>query len=67
MIYNIPEAMRRYNKGFLKLKGANLTRVKSWGIIRGRSDHWLFSSNEMFESALDAVWGFTIIKWMDAH
>jgi hypothetical protein len=30
--------------------------LKSWGIIRGRSDHWLFSTNELFEVVLDSVW-----------
>jgi hypothetical protein len=30
--------------------------LKSWGVIRGRSDQWLFSTNNVWENVLNSVW-----------
>jgi DDE superfamily endonuclease len=51
--------MNRYNQNHSSSRMCSehgMRYLKSWGIIRGRSDHWLFSTSEMFESALDTVW-----------
>ena len=58
-ILDAPE-MTRYNHTHSSSRMCSehgMRYLKSWGIIRGRSDHWMFSINEMFESVLGTVWG----------
>jgi hypothetical protein len=32
--------------------------LKSWGIIRGCSEHWLFATNTVWENTLNCCWAF---------
>jgi hypothetical protein len=47
---------KQFNRTHSESAEHGMRHLKSWGIVRGRSDHALFDKNEVWETALNSVW-----------